>query len=257
MEVDRLRGRETYGDNPHGRDADGPFHFNLLNTDDVAESLSRATAFSMVRNPYTRILASYLDKVGRDRFVWPSFARRFSIPESCTQDDFSFGDFLRAIDREPDELLDPRFRPQYLNLLMPLVQLHLIGFIEAPESVSEFLQETRGIKLGRHPKAETHSAQLLQKYYSDELAGLVRERFSTDFETFGYSADIAHADDPGVLPTLPEPTLDALIGRCRTGSFDRADLDPPQNAYNDFSAAAGLKGLFRVPVGVSGSPLAV
>ncbi len=124
--------------NPHIRQG-GPFCQNLRELAQHLDEMSLPTIFTVVRNPYVRILSAYLDKIGRkprDAGVWFPFARRFGISGDAIP---SFDEFLRMITSEEPSLLDQHFAPQYLNILQPFTSCHFVGHIEHMDTVWAFL----------------------------------------------------------------------------------------------------------------------
>jgi hypothetical protein len=120
--ADSLSGRNTYAGLPHERE-EAPFlPLCAKQRDSRVNELRNAIFFSVVRNPYVRILSAYLDKIGREvsTWVWLSFAQRFGVNPEIGRSSLSFRDFLSMISGEPDELLNHHFRPQYLNILWPV-----------------------------------------------------------------------------------------------------------------------------------------
>jgi hypothetical protein len=244
--IDARTGRATYGGNPHSR-KDWPFISDIITDAGVtAEQLRSAVTFSAVRNPFTRILASYLDKIGKDPFVWRPFAARFGLSGSLTQDQFTFVDFLRTIAAEPDELLDPHFRSQYMNLLAPIVVPHHIGFVEDMSSTAAFL-ESHGVPFSRFEKPETRAGELLAQHFTPEAVELVLQKYGTDFERYGYSRTLSDAAKPGSVPPAPG-SVEELVRKKITGAIAPEFLDHTQREHDRFSRASG-KEKFAIAVG--------
>src|SRR5205807_1089448 len=108
--IDRLNQRQTFRRRIHPRDGD-PFVKDIFAVKDFdAKDLAEASKFSVVRNPFVRILSGYLQKVGKDFRVWDPFRKRFGIRPEITQNELTFEDFLTVVATEPDELLNGHFR---------------------------------------------------------------------------------------------------------------------------------------------------
>jgi len=187
--LDQMAQARTYAGVPHDRDA-APFVKDVFACDkfDTA-ALKSAVFFSVVRNPYVRILSAYLNKIVRNNSIWQDFAKRFAFPETFAGKDLSFRDFLVIVTSEPDELLDVHFRPQYLNLLWPVCRPHFVGRIETISEVFEFLSQY-GVSKNIHLRNTTAAREKIMDYYSDETIDLVRNKYADDFRIFGYSPDI-------------------------------------------------------------------
>lgn len=135
--------------------------------------------FAVVRNPYTRTLSSYLEKVER-------FAVKKGKPTSFRQ-------FLYDV-RERLLLRNAHWAPQHALLLIPLDQFDMIGKVETLE------RDLSAIRARIRPEIEwpltsathhaTGAAGKLLKYYDDELIALVRDMYRKDFEAFAYDLDL-------------------------------------------------------------------
>ncbi|WP_160153824.1 sulfotransferase family 2 domain-containing protein [Microbulbifer sp. ALW1] len=154
--------------------------------------------FTIVRNPYSRVLSAYLDKIGKgaDRHIWWPFCRDFGIPRSTTKEQFNFLSFLKALKSTSPHNLDPHFRPQFHNLLPTIVPYSFIGFLEEQGSVQSFLESKSIPYVHSAPHARNAGNKLLE-YYGDEEIALVQSIYSSDFDFFGYSLDIENYSNPG------------------------------------------------------------
>jgi len=200
--VDDRTGTKTFGGNVHSRKA-GPFPRDLFALDpDDLRKFSGASMFSVVRNPFSRILAAYLDKIPNDPFVWAGFHEGFGLRPKLGKDEFAFGDFLRLIEVAPPELLDGHFRPQTDNLLEPYAKPDRIFHLEEMRSAEQFLAGF-GVALQTHVPHATQSVDRLPEFFDSECIGLVRKIYARDFK-FGYSTDIGNANLPGFGPSDPE-----------------------------------------------------
>jgi hypothetical protein len=197
--IDDLTGRQSFGGNVHARKAD-PFARDVfaLAPADLAR-FSSASMFSVVRNPFSRVLAAYLDKIPNDPSVWAIFHGGFGLRPNVTREEFSFGDFLRLIEVAPPELLDGHFRPQTDNLLQPYSIPNFVGYLEDVAPVEQFLAGF-GVVLRDHVRHATRSADHLKEYYDGGRGKLVRKIYADDFELLGYSTDFGDTKLPGRLP---------------------------------------------------------
>lgn len=135
--------------------------------------------FTMVRNPYTRTLSAYLDKVERR-------ALRHNRESS-------YGEFLRALKKGRYLYSNAHWAPQVALMLIPVEQLDFIGKTESLE------RDLAEIKRRIRPELEqpvtsfrgnaTSAGDKLRAYYDAECIALVRELYRADFEIFGYSTE--------------------------------------------------------------------
>lgn len=200
---DERSGSKTYSGNPHDRPS-SPLCTNLEQIDRSGlDDFLESKFFTVVRNPYVRILSAYLDKVAsrpRDAAVWFPFARRFRLAGDAQ---LSFNEFLRLVVTEDPSLLDPHFAPQYVNCFQGLIGCDFVGRLEEMERVQEFLAGV-GVQVANHTPHVTKATELVERYYGKEEIDLVGGFYGRDFETYGYSLD------PKVLPpisTVREPAV--------------------------------------------------
>jgi len=197
--------------------------------------MRNAVVFSVVRNPFTRTLSAYLQKVGkRGEPSWEKFTRRYRLKRSVTQDDVSFLDFLKLIADEPDEALDRHFGPQYLNLLLPFSSPKFVGRVEAMEEVAKFLADFDVSLEFRAPHATNANEKVFQAY-TPECIDIVRRKFADDFRIFGYSTDISDIDSFG--PMTLEPGNDLVLDWIVTKKPPLEHLDPAPRLMLEFMSA--------------------
>lgn len=142
--------------------------------------------FSFVRNPFTRTVAAYRDKIVRRTPDAMRFRALLGFPEDG---DVAFTDFLKAIGRSTSEDDDPHWRPQSDNLMIGKMPIHFVGRLENFDDdfavVSKRLSLEGGVhNFGAHA---TGSGTDIREYFrSDEAVRLVTEKYHEDFANFGY-----------------------------------------------------------------------
>lgn len=150
-----------------------------LSRQDV-KNIQSMFCFAVVRNPYTRTLSAYLDKVERR-------ALRKGRESS-------FKGFLRELD---DGALysNAHWAPQSSLLLLPAGDFEFFGKVE---NLNEDLAFIKSRILGEQYQAEpmksvtgnaTGAAKKLAHYYDEQCVQLVQSMFERDFQLFGYSTD--------------------------------------------------------------------
>ncbi len=136
--------------------------------------------FAVVRNPYTRTLSAYLDKIERR-------AKR-------KNQESSFKEFLHDL-AEKSLYGNAHWAPQSSLLLLPADHFDFFGKVENLERDLAFIKDrVSGINANtaptKHFKANaTGAGKKLVQYYDDECKEIVRSLFRKDFELFNYSTD--------------------------------------------------------------------
>ena len=156
--------------------------------------------FTFVRNPYTRLLSAYLDKiVGRkpERNVILRQLGRSHRPE----EDISFADFVKTVCTTPPTYQNAHWRPQYDQTFQEGLTYDLIGRFENLETNLREVAERVGINafitpetFGRPGEGSRHHATgagaQVETHFTEDLRKLVYMTYRKDFDTFGYSADL-------------------------------------------------------------------
>lgn len=164
----------------------------------IAEALESAYTFTVVRNPYARVLSAYLDKIaGKSHSpTGPRFA--FTLRYG-RKGDISFTDFLEIISGDAPHNLDRHWRPLTLATFHGLVRFDHIGHMETLErdlrrivrdiycGVEE--PEADGSVVSEYAPHRTSAAKKIEKYYTDKAVRLAQALYRDDFECFGYSLD--------------------------------------------------------------------
>ena len=145
---------------------------------------------SCVRNPFTRALSGYLDKVApKDSKNWPELRNRHIE---------NFEQHLRALADFRLRRLNCHFRPQHINLDFPNIEYDAIFYLENLSALSRFFA---GISpdfiLETFAPHSRSASSKLRDHYTDRAVKLVQEIYAQDFSLFGYSSDL---DDARVSP---------------------------------------------------------
>jgi hypothetical protein len=151
--------------------------------------------FTVVRNPYTRILSAFLHTMHRPQSVTKFRTMLgFGLPDV---EDVTFGDFLRCIRDIPIDEMNGHFCPQwYLLQLNHSIKFDFIGRFESLESDLQALlryigdDKVNGSNMISHRSHATYAGEKLRQYYGDEEQALVAEIYEDDFKYFGYGYDL-------------------------------------------------------------------
>jgi hypothetical protein len=151
---------------------------------------------TFVRNPYTRVLSCYRDKVLKNRQQKRIILRLMGHSGEDIEQPVSFGEFVRAIIRQTDYEMNPHWRVQTSQTLYGILDYSFVGRFECYQE--DFLALFRHLGV---PDAEIPPVRHLNRtregaregcvgYYTEELQELVYRRYQKDFENFGYPYDL-------------------------------------------------------------------
>ncbi len=149
------------------------------------EALASYFVFTFCRNPFSRILSCYLDRiVDRDESYFVLKKRiGFAGDRQPT-----FPEFLEMLGEEGVLDLDTHWKPQHRNIALDYYDYSFIGHFE--DLATEFPNLLRWLygrkaRLGE-VRQGTAAASQLADHYDDHATRLVRDLYRKDFELFGY-----------------------------------------------------------------------
>ena len=183
--------------------------------------LAQARIFSFVRNPHARIVSAYLNKIKRrEGGTWAAFARHHGLAPEAR---ISFDTFVEILHGAVPETLNEHFRPQYLNLLFPLIRPNFLGTLEHMDTqLPALLERLTGKRIAQAERRAGHStdagARVAEHFTDTATQRRFLDVFARDFEYFGYAPDLAHPDpiDPEArYDDHPHPALAALAEYAR------------------------------------------
>lgn len=151
---------------------------------------------TFVRNPYTRVLSCYRDKVLKNRQQKRIILRLMGYSGEDIEQPISFDDFVKAIIRQTDYEMNPHWRVQTSQTLYGILEYSFVGRFERYQE--DYLSLFRDLGV---PDAEIPPVRHLNRtregvregcvsYYTDELQELVYRRYQKDFENFGYPYEL-------------------------------------------------------------------
>ncbi|MGL6133540.1 MAG: sulfotransferase family protein [Prochlorococcaceae cyanobacterium] len=164
----------------------------LLSSREVQRLEREAFVFTFVRNPFSRVLSAYLDKVGRLRHQ----GRRFLAWAQMHGQPGDFLGFCRFLEAG-GLYLDMHWAPQVEILCLPLSRFDFIGRVESldrdlPQMLERLFGE-QNLAPSERRGTTTNAGHQLQEAYGPEQLQIIGRLYSRDFELFGYE------------PTLPQP----------------------------------------------------
>ncbi len=149
--------------------------------------------FCFVRNPYTRILSTYLDKIKNNK---PE-KKQIVIQNGygyLSNEDLSFSEFIDAIIEQPIMYMDIHWRVQYYLTFQDGIKYDFIGKFETFKDDLIHVMEKTGIDFDKFYEEEklhsTNAEEKIQKYYTPELVSKIYNKYRIDFDFFGYPKDL-------------------------------------------------------------------
>ncbi len=169
----------------------------LLQPSDVADfpallSDNTIRKFCVVRHPYSRLVSCYRDKLEKPS-KRPGYRRKLRELNLPADRPVGFAEFLKAIARQPQQLMNSHWRIQYYNVFVDMIRYNeIIRYEQLPERLPSLIadlypQAQPNDLLVRH-RQEQSSDELIDQYFTPELKQLARNIYRLDFDTFGYPA---------------------------------------------------------------------
>lgn len=160
---------------------------------DLEKFLSRTDLliFCFVRNPYTRFLSCYLDKIAGNATQKAQILRQLGYAPSSLQMDISFEQFVSAVEAQPISVMDSHWRVQYYQTFQDTLSFGFVGRFETFDADFRHVGSLISPDFQRYYTTEdrhrTSANVNLARYYSGELQRRVYEIYRQDFEAFGYA----------------------------------------------------------------------
>jgi hypothetical protein len=211
--------------------------------------------FSIVRNPYTRLVSAWRNKI---MLCEPGYEQIYqklmgAMPALHSKKTLAFEQFLRFIENEPDlRSCNPHWRRQVDLLLYPAIPYTHIGKLEqlpmTMEVIGKHLGAANPLRIGRSNSTAGGGRDPIDAATADRIYALYAE----DFDAFGYdraswqnSSD--SPDDPAVVAEAR--FIDEIVERNLIISYLYEQHAEVAARYRDcyrFSLARVRNGLSRV-----------
>lgn len=150
--------------------------------------------FCFTRNPYTRLLSAYLDKIVKNVKLRKDILIAMGEDPSELSKEISFREFVGVICEQGVSQMNPHWRVQYYQTFQDNISYDFIGKLENFKDDCKFVFSRVKDNYPDYYRSElrhaTNSTELLDQFYNDELKERVFEKYKVDFEYFGYTKDM-------------------------------------------------------------------
>ena len=149
------------------------------------EHFSTYFIFTFVRNPFARLVSFFQSK------YWP-LGGKYHVKHQqffWLNQVSNFDDLVRKVSKLPDFHLDLHGSPQYIfieELKASVGEIDFIGKYETLQQDFEKIKSQFDLLPMRHIGRSTGEKENWRDYYTPKTAKMVYQRYSKDFEAFGY-----------------------------------------------------------------------
>lgn len=185
-------GRLIETPNVHDRTQSPLLSISELNENEAESAFTAGEyfMFSFARNPFTRALSAYKNKIENKTKHKKSILRALGKDANDLSQLVTFKEFLRAILIQDPYDMDNHWRPQNRQLFMPFLRYDLIGRFESFERdfaniLNRIVPNSNMVTISERSYA-TRSSHVISRYYDSEAIELVRSIYEEDFSIFGY-----------------------------------------------------------------------
>lgn len=159
--------------------------------DDLRAAMrSRRVRFCFTRNPFTRVLSAYIDKIESNE------KRRAHFVEdlSCEVGEPTFVEFLRLVLNQPVVDMNPHWRVQTHQTMLGVIDFTHVGAFERfDHDLATILRAIDPATLrfvSAVTEHRTSAMKRLSRFYEDsEAVDLVRRIYAEDFDAFNYDTN--------------------------------------------------------------------
>jgi hypothetical protein len=152
-----------------------------------------------VRNPYTRILSAFLNKI---KLTNNDLQRRKKIllqlgvdisKESNLNRNITFQEFVECVYSQPLKFMDDHWRIQYYQTFQENLNYDFIGrFENVTEDLNQVLNKIAGKEAKKYIATvnahKTNASTKIKKFYTEEIRDMVYTKYKKDFDYFNYTS---------------------------------------------------------------------
>jgi len=147
--------------------------------------------FCFVRNPYTRLLSCYLDKIVHPTNFKKKVLLGIGLDEINIDRPITFEEFIKVVETQKPIEMDYHWRAQTYLTCQHIVDYSYVGKLESFskdfKNIGKFLSPDFEKYYAAEFNHKTNAQNLLDKYYTDDLYARVFEIYKVDFLNFSYN----------------------------------------------------------------------
>lgn len=189
---------ERVQENPHDRMKATPFIKPFQLPPDVLEEVlasDRFSRFTVVREPASRLLSGYLEKVGQGLKQSQSIVDdlKATTGEDIAPEDISLEQFLAVVSAQPSREQDPHWRRQADHLGLGIVRYDAVIHLENLNASWARIGDLTGIPDLQEQffcRNSTGAGTRMSEYYTPALLAAVTDTYARDYAELGYPPQI-------------------------------------------------------------------
>jgi hypothetical protein len=149
---------------------------------------TRTFKFVVVRDPYTRLVSAYKDKIRMETKLrakhWLNIIRSAAEEQGVTLSvEPTFEEFVHVVSQQPVEQMDSHWRPQYFEGRFGIISYNYVGHVEMLHSDLPYILEQIDAPEYLQKKAnEQHNVTGSQMAIWDTVSSEIRQKFMRTFE---------------------------------------------------------------------------
>jgi hypothetical protein len=173
---------------PHNRINATPFVKPFQLPSEMLEAVLTSSdyrRFTVVRDPASRVLSAYLEKIGQGLKQSEPIAESLGIPASK----ITFSQFLDVIAAQDSREQDPHWRRQADHVGWGIIDYDTAIHLEALDASWDNVAALTGVTDLRETfycRNSTGASARVSEYYDDAITHKVREIYSRDYKVFDY-----------------------------------------------------------------------
>lgn len=154
----------------------------------------RLYKFCFSRNPFSRLLSSYMDKIVTNKPEKKPVLQALGKDTSNLDQEVTFEEFVSLVYDQDILGMNPHWRTQFYQTFQENIEYDFIGKVENLgedlKTVLSKINPNYQSFLSNERRHATGSNNLLEQYYTPQLIKQVQEKFEKDFKYFGYSFEL-------------------------------------------------------------------